>query len=846
MDKNLIPPKKIGKKRRESMDEHNKKPRIGSVKLPFGVPGFPNRKPKIAYLPIGGAISLEGTNLSKPRNVEIDPPSDSFSNVASESIFSRELLQLRDEVIQKIAQHDSLVISHPPETLTNIAWFLRLTLSSDQLQGKKVIFTSTANDPDGIDAQINLARAYHLAKNMKEDGVFIEDGGQIFCPPYVRNTHTIESHPFKPINGREIGLSSMGSPRIQRQPEVIPTFDVAGVTELPTVNVVRVQPGDPDETIRLIDDAVRLGASALVIGATGNGTVHDAVEAHLAELAAGGNGLTGGAPLPVVFSTVVGEGEVSRNGAVQHDANNFVCSGKLGPEEACMQVRVALAAKPALTIAELQAAFEPYQTPSPTIDKGKGKGKETSKAETEIQQPTIEPTPAASVGAMEFSFDERAEGSTKDVDISNDPSNDPMPTQEQPVEATNAPGRRHAKISGFGFSFKLPFTIPFTQKLPKVLILVAATGGTISSGGSATTYSPELGGKELVAGTGKPANTKIDVIDVYKKDSKNLEYVDLFKLRNSILEKFNQYDSVVITHGTDTLAYTANFLRHTLPDEVFNKISVVITGSMVPTALKDSQGPKIKPDGPKNMRNAFTLADFNARLSKDGRTEQNAVYTVLNKLCFDPPSVEKKHTHSVAAFSGGDKGPVGEIHKNTPTMRRAPEERKWEFDVGDAKELPRVSVFHIEPGNPPGNTIARIKAALDRGVQGVVIAAPGKGKVPAEVETYLHAVVNAGQSIVVRATSANFGPVPPKQEDGNIISAGNLNPDMARQFVQLALLDPNARAKGRNTDSVAEGSGQTQKTRGEVIAKVQAIFADYQPNQSELGQRPKQTKGPKR
>ncbi len=153
-----------------------------------------------------------------------------------------------------------------------------------------------------------------------------------------------------------------------------------------------------------------------------------------------------------------------------------------------------------------------------------------------------------------------------------------------------------------------------------------------------------------------------------------------------------------------------------------------------------------------------------------------------------------------------------------------------------------------QPSNPAENTIARIQAALNRS-QGIVIAAPGQGKVPPAVDAYLKTVADAGEKIVVLASSTNAGPIPILE--GNRISAGVLDPDMARQLVQLVLAAPNAisvstssqttedsknsalpRIKGGEDDSI--GGAPIQISPRDLGNKVREVFQDYQANPAAL------------
>lgn len=71
-------------------------------------------------------------------------------------------------------------------------------------------------------------------------------------------------------------------------------------------------------------------------------------------------------------------------------------------------------------------------------------------------------------------------------------------------------------------------------------------------------------------------------------DSANMKPADWIDIANIIEKNYNKYDSFIIIHGTDTMAYTASALSFML--ENLNK-TVILTGSMLPLAHARSDGP---------------------------------------------------------------------------------------------------------------------------------------------------------------------------------------------------------------------------------------------------------------
>jgi L-asparaginase len=344
---------------------------------------FKNNKARtnIAYIATGGTISAEGTDhtytagartaadllgpIKKPHNVRIEA-SDAFS-IDSKDIEAKHWIQLRDKVLAKLHDTDnpvdSIVITHGSDTLALSAFFLSLTLDPAEIGNRTIVFTGSmkpanSNDADGPD---NLSNAFYLAKSRKAQGVVCVMDKEIFSPPYFDKKHTESKDAFKPVNGKRIGKINGDNQKIKHPPAPVPrTFDLTDVKELPMVRKITAEPTATVEALKKdIWNALLLdGAKAIVYAGTGNGTIHAEIEQELKTIANF---------IPVIRSTKVGDGEVTRNGAVQDDEAGFICSGKLIPDMACMLAKVAIAEAEkdgkTMDTATLNKIFEEYQSP---------------------------------------------------------------------------------------------------------------------------------------------------------------------------------------------------------------------------------------------------------------------------------------------------------------------------------------------------------------------------------------------------------------------------------------------------------------------------------------------------
>lgn len=126
------------------------------------------------------------------------------------------------------------------------------------------------------------------------------------------------------------------------------------------------------------------------------------------------------------------------------------------------------------------------------------------------------------------------------------------------------------------------------KKLPSILLL--ATGGTIASKPSADGLVPAYTVDQLLSYTNSIRNHySITSKDILSLDSSNIQPEEWQLIAREISASIDKYDGVVITHGTDTMAYTSSvlsFMLQGLP------IPIVLTGSQLPVddALSDAVG----------------------------------------------------------------------------------------------------------------------------------------------------------------------------------------------------------------------------------------------------------------
>ena len=129
-------------------------------------------------------------------------------------------------------------------------------------------------------------------------------------------------------------------------------------------------------------------------------------------------------------------------------------------------------------------------------------------------------------------------------------------------------------------------------------ILLLTTGGTIASlpgGDGLEPHRSEVMERQLDQ---LRSYFEITVEDLMCLDSSNMRPAEWQEIAKSVYASRLSYDGIVISHGTDTMAYTASAVTYMLPGI---DRPVVFTGSQLPLA-------DVLSDAPDNLRTAFAMA----------------------------------------------------------------------------------------------------------------------------------------------------------------------------------------------------------------------------------------------
>ena len=130
---------------------------------------------------------------------------------------------------------------------------------------------------------------------------------------------------------------------------------------------------------------------------------------------------------------------------------------------------------------------------------------------------------------------------------------------------------------------------------PKILLL--STGGTIAAVPTANGLQPGQTGAHLLSMLGR-LPYDVTVQDILQLDSTNIQPEEWQFIAERVYTLRKGYAGVVVTHGTDTMAYTASMLTFMLSGL---DVPVVLTGSQLPISNPLS-------DAPYNLRCALEMA----------------------------------------------------------------------------------------------------------------------------------------------------------------------------------------------------------------------------------------------
>ena len=234
-----------------------------------------------------------------------------------------------------------------------------------------------------------------------------------------------------------------------------------------------------------------------------------------------------------------------------------------------------------------------------------------------------------------------------------------------------------------------------------------ATGGTISNRAGGRLTATDL--LAMIPELERYATVDSEQFSNVASSELTLEqYVQLARRLNEIFRADSGLAGIVVTMGTDTMEELAYFLHLTVRDDR----PVVVVGAM----RNPSQ---IGFEGHANLLEGI-------RVAADPAARGIGTVVVLNDEINSAREVVKTDARRLQTFRSGDYGILGVVDTDRVAWYRRPVKRcgtASEFDVFAIGQLPRVDIVLTYQG-APGDLI---KAAVDLGAKGLVLAGAGAG-----------------------------------------------------------------------------------------------------------------------
>ena len=271
------------------------------------------------------------------------------------------------------------------------------------------------------------------------------------------------------------------------------------------------------------------------------------------------------------------------------------------------------------------------------------------------------------------------------------------------------------------------------KNLPKITLI--STGGTIASKIDYRTggVHAALSASELYASVPELAShASIDPEVLLSEYSENLTTEHWTKIADKVAEKVKsgKYRGIVVSHGTDTMHYTAAAL------------SFALQGLTIPVVLVGAQRSSDRPssDAALNLLGATVFA---------AKSEYAGVFVAMHAstsddaiACHVGTRVRKNHTSRRDAFESIDVTPVALVRNNEVVMQKSEIKLAKRFSgvlAAKTKFDDRVALLKYHPGFDP----KMIEHAANT-YKAIVLEGTGLGHVSKECFPALKKVVDAG------------------------------------------------------------------------------------------------------
>lgn len=234
------------------------------------------------------------------------------------------------------------------------------------------------------------------------------------------------------------------------------------------------------------------------------------------------------------------------------------------------------------------------------------------------------------------------------------------------------------------------------------------TGGTIASIPSDNGLIPEISGKEIISLMPELKNIcTIDTLELLNIDSSNISKKHYILMLDTLEKNYDNYDGFVITHGTDTMAYSSSMLA--CATSSLSK-PVVFTGSQLPLKAKAT-------DAYRNLYDAFLAASDNVY----------GVFLAFNGDIHYGDSVKKVYSENFTGFLSINNKTAGKSDNNKIIWNKLYKNQNIK-PVFNKNISEKVFVLKMVPSLKPDI----IDVLINMGYKGIIIEGYGAGGVPTE------------------------------------------------------------------------------------------------------------------
>ena len=266
-------------------------------------------------------------------------------------------------------------------------------------------------------------------------------------------------------------------------------------------------------------------------------------------------------------------------------------------------------------------------------------------------------------------------------------------------------------------------------------ILLIGTGGTIASELGENGLKPELSSDQLLRYIPDIDRIcQVECAQLFSLDSTNIQPKHWARIAGAIQKRYREFDGFVVSHGTDTMAYTAAALSYLIQG---SPKPIVLTGAQKPIGFETT-------DSKQNLRDAFTVA----------ASDMAGVVLVFNGKIILGTRARKTRSKSFEAFSSINYPLLGLVQDGRVIRYIRPEAQAVPQFYSNIN--PRVALMKLVPGADCG-----IAAYLLERHDALIIESFGVGGLPTykagDYYEVVKAGLDAGKTVVMTTQVENEG-----------------------------------------------------------------------------------------